>query len=364
MQQTRDNKVGLVDLDSTYMKTSAVITSEPKEMVMSTKGASRSLNDPLLADVSLPHSIVVYPLGFLVRVRTNDQRILEMLGKCWPNAGAAFSERELAFHICVTNHQSFECPPAPSAHARNGLVVFTADAQNHSVCDMDRGEATSWIAESTLEHELYLRYHLLEGPIYTLLCTSHVTAVHAACVSWEGVGVMLCGVSGAGKSSLAYACARAGWAYTSDDACYLPLSKPDTIVLGQSHRARFRPSAKELFPELEGRQLTPRAEGKPSIEIPINELPVERVSACAHVEYLVFLKRHLSPETELVPLSKGCARERLETANYPGEELRQRRSEAVDRLLSKPAFELCYRDLHSAESRLRSLTESKRERSA
>lgn len=340
------------------------MTSAREEKAMSTYIMSCSPNDPLLADVSLQHSLVVYPLGFPIRIRTNDKRVLDVLASCWPHPNTISFARELSFHICVTGARSSECPPAPSAHARNGFVVFTADAQNHSLCDMEKGEAIAWIAASTLEHELYLRYHLLEGPIYTLVCTSHVTALHAACVSWDGVGVMLCGVSGAGKSSLAYACARAGWTYTSDDACYLPYARPDTLVLGQSHRARFRPSAKELFPELLGRSLTPRAEGKPSIEIPIEELPIEHVSASAHVEYLVFLKRHLSPETELVPISKASARERLETANYPGEQLQRRRNEAVNRIISKPAFELCYRDLNSAVSRLRFLTESKRERSA
>jgi hypothetical protein len=39
-------------------------------------------------------------------------------------------------------------------------------------------------------------------------------ALHAAFVSREGEAFCLCGDSGSGKSSLSYACARAGWVYT------------------------------------------------------------------------------------------------------------------------------------------------------
>ncbi len=64
--------------------------------------------------------------------------------------------------------------------------------------------------------------------------------------------VMLCGDSGAGKTTLSYACARAGWTYICDDASYLLNSGTDRTVMGTCNQVRFRPPAVELFPELLG----------------------------------------------------------------------------------------------------------------
>ena len=86
-------------------------------------------------------------------------------------------------------------------------------------------------------------------------------------------GLLLCGASGAGKSTLAYACARTGFTYTTDDASYVVWNVKRASIRGNAHQVRFRPSALSLFTELEGRELTPRTEGKPSIEVRTAELP-------------------------------------------------------------------------------------------
>ena len=79
-------------------------------------------------------------------------------------------------------------------------------------------------------------------------------------------GVLLCGASGAGKTSLAYFCARNGWTYVSDNQSWLMRSSPG-LLLGNPHRIRFRDSARELFPELKGSAAARDANGKMSIEM-------------------------------------------------------------------------------------------------
>ena len=133
--------------------------------------------------------------------------------------------------------------------------------------DLKTGINFTWMTQAAVRNRIYFRYNFLEKVAYLLLGASVVTDLHAACVSKNGKGILVFGDSGAGKSTLAYACARNGWTYTSDDTSYLINDSNPPRVIGHSHRARFRPSAKSLFPELEYRHLTPRLEGKPSIEV-------------------------------------------------------------------------------------------------
>ena len=123
-----------------------------------------------------------------------------------------------------------------------------------------------------------------------------------------------------------YACARAGWTYTSDDTSYLMNDSAVPRVIGHSHRMRFRPSARTLFRELEGRKLTPRLEGKPSLEIPTSEFPGLITAGEARVHSIVYLNRSSSGTGKLILLPHGTATERMCNELYSaGETVRSTR---------------------------------------
>ena len=231
-------------------------------------------NDPLLCKIELPLRAVFYPLGFAIEISTNSQAVLDAAGESWKNLSQRHSSPMLRIGIAITPGESGDCPPSPVVRAHRQLLTIVANPENQAVCDLGTGYAYAWLAHGTLLHRSYLRYHYIEAIALILISNSYATAIHAACVSRHGRGMLLCGDSGAGKSTLAYACARAGWTYTSDDACYLLRAAGRPRVAGNSRQIRFRPSASEIFPELSGRTITPRAEGKPSIEVPTAELLV------------------------------------------------------------------------------------------
>jgi hypothetical protein len=205
---------------------------------------------------------------------------------------------------------------------------------------------------AALRHGDYLRYHFIEATALVLISALYVTPIHAACVSRHGRGMLLCGESGAGKSSLAYACARAGWTFTSDDASYLLRDGDQSRVIGNSHQVRFRPSAKELFPELHGRCLTPRAEGKPSIEVPTSELSGLVTSDEATIGYLIFLNRQPSAVAELLPLARGAVLQRFYRDLFPADEVQRLQAGALEQLASTEVYELRYCELDHAVERL------------
>jgi hypothetical protein len=68
------------------------------------------------------------------------------------------------------------------------------------------------------------------------------------------------------------------------------------------------PFGVKLFPELEGLEITPRAAGKPSIELPTDPMPGSLCATTAQVDFLVFLNRRASGPQELVPYRRDVAR--------------------------------------------------------
>jgi hypothetical protein len=98
------------------------------------------------------------------------------------------------------------------------------EAPTLSVFDRDSLTAIAWVADPQLlpdaETGSAFRY-LMNWYLETV--EQHL--VHAALVGVEGRGLLLTGEAGAGKSSTALACVRAGWSYVGDDYCVLDLTE-------------------------------------------------------------------------------------------------------------------------------------------
>jgi len=314
-------------------------------------------NDPLLCKIELPLRAVFYPLGFAIEISTNSQAVLDAARESWKNLSQRHSSPMLRIGIAITPGESGDCPPSPVVRAHRQLLTIVANPENQAVCDLGTGYAYAWLAHGTPLHRSYLRYHYIEAIALILISNSYATAIHAACVSRHGRGMLLCGDSGAGKSTLAYACARAGWTYTSDDACYLLRAAGRPRVAGNSRQIRFRPSASDLFPELSGRAITPRAEGKPSIEIPTAELRGLITADEAPIDYVIFLNRQAAAAADLVPFSRTVAMRRFHQSLFPEDEIQQLRAAALERLSAAEVYELRYRDVQHAVDRLERLAQ-------
>ena len=167
--------------------------------------------------------------------------------------------------------------------------------------------------------------------------------------------MLLCGDSGAGKSSLAFAGARSGWTFTCDDATHLLFQRDDRMVVGHCHQFRLRDSGAQLFPELEGRAITPRTTGKPSIEIPTSELPGLITSDVAIVKSIIFLNRRDVRVPELVSSRRDDACTRLKQSAFAGTASYPAQQAAISHLVDVPIFELRYTDLDWAIERLNTL---------
>jgi hypothetical protein len=314
--------------------------------------------DALLCDMELPFRRTFYPLGFAVEIATNDLGVLEAANESFGHRRLRHGSTVLQVHIGVSERSGSACPPEPTRREHNHLYSLVADTNNQAILDLRSCTNFVWLEKSTLSNKLYFRYNFLEKVVYLLLGASVVTDLHAACISKNRKGILLCGDSGAGKSTLSYACARAGWTYTSDDTSYLINDSSVPRVIGHSHRVRFRPAAKELFPELANRVVTPRMEGKPSIEIPLSELPCLVTATEARVHSIVYLNRHPSARGRLAPLPKGTAPQRMRKELFSAGEIRTKHESKLEALSGVPTYELEYCELSQAMSQLDLLVET------
>jgi hypothetical protein len=313
--------------------------------------------DALLYDMHLPLRGTFYPLGFAVEIITNDATVLEAAHESFSHNSLCRDAAALQVRVGVSEGGGPECPPEPTRREYNHLYSLTADTNNHAVLDLKTCASFVWLNKSALKSKLYFRYNFLEKVVYLLLGASVVTDIHAACVSRHGRGILLCGDSGAGKSTLSYACAKAGWIYTSDDTSYLINASAHPRVIGHSHRIRFRPASKDLFPELANCKLTPRMEGKPSIEVPISALPPVRTAAETDVHAIVYLHRHPSATGSLVHLPKGTATEHMRKELFSAGEIRAKHEQTLEILSDIPTYDLHYYTLDQAIVQLGYLTD-------
>jgi hypothetical protein len=311
--------------------------------------------DPVLCDVELPLCQIYYPRGFAVEITTNAPEVLEAAQESWGQFSKAFSEPALQFRVGVAGAGGF-CPPVPACRAWRNLLLTVADADNFAVCDLRQGIGFGWFTRAAVEDRPYLRYNFLEGCVLSMLQHLYLAPVHAACVRFRDRGVLLCGDSGAGKSSLAYACARRGWTFVSDDTSELIRARKDLTVIGGPHQIRFREAAVDLFPELGQQGLTQRATGELAIELATATMPEISTALTSPVDYIVFLNRR-EPEPEgLASIPKDVALPWFEQVITHGEEeSRRAQNLALRRLLDKPILELRYRDLDWAVDRLETM---------
>lgn len=300
-----------------------------------------------------------YPFGFPAEVRSNSESVVEQLREIWGRFERQRNTPPIRVEVQLVQDDSSECPPEPSYRLMMPLMICTADAHNYSIVDLDRCEVKTVISRAALRHPLYAQYFLL-GTGCCCIATTHATPIHAGCVALDGCGVLVCGDSGAGKSTLSYACARQGWTYISDDASFLLNEGMDRMVTGDCYKVRFRPSAVELFPEIEGLAITPRAAGKPSIELQTDTMPYLTRTQTAHADFLVFLNRRTGGPEQLVPYRKDVARQFMRQTLYGPVITQAAQYAAIERLLTIDVFELRYTSIDWAVNRLRMLVEKGR----
>jgi hypothetical protein len=303
--------------------------------------------------VELPLEGIQYPLGFPLVITTNSAELIKAAEESWGLYLPVFDTAPLQVRVVVGGERERACRLPPVYRTQRHLFTIVSDGENFAACDLAIGFGLCWVSGTMAANRAALRYYFLEAMVYVMLAQLHLTPLHAACVALNDRGILLCGESGAGKSSLAFACARQGWTFVSDDASSLLRSTGDCIALGRPHQLRFRETAAEVFPELQGRLAARRPNGKLSIEIPTAELPGIDTAPQVRVNYVVFLDRQPAAKARLTPIGNRTAISRLaRQLVMPDSPAYEEQKASLEKLRAADAFELRYSGLDLAVEQL------------
>ena len=243
-----------------------------------------------------------YPLGYPVEIASRSDAVHQAAAQNWWAWPALFDKAPLRFEIEL--HHGPDPDRRPVFEAPTGWLKFSAGHRNFAAFDLRARAGYMSVGAGVLRDPTAFRHHWLEALVLTALDSAFFTPLHAACVARDGAGTLLCGDSGAGKSSLAYACARQGWTLVSDDAVHLAPG-PERIGVGGSNLIHLREPARRLFPELEAEAAQRAPNGKQAIEIDAASAGF-RTARQAIASRCLFLKRRRGP-VEIRPFPAAAA---------------------------------------------------------
>ncbi|MBI2684889.1 MAG: hypothetical protein HYX27_01130 [Acidobacteria bacterium] len=305
--------------------------------------------DPLLHLFEFPLEELYFPYGFPLRIRTNDVRVLhaaqEGLGNFLQHERAA----PLRLDVAIVGEETGQFPPAPVVRSQDHLIWFVSDGHHFAACDFHTGTGIAWLTPKVFSDTALLRFHFLESASFCLVAERHLTGIHAACLAWKGHGILLCGEAGHGKSCLAYTLAKRGWTYVSDDASFLIRRASDSVIAGNPDRIRFRPAARDLFPELAGLVPVETPNGKMTIEVKTADLHLPSTADRIAVHSVIFLDRRETGGARLSPVPVSEALQRLAATNHYGRPATQAECvQSLRRVLSGAVLTLTFSDTGEA----------------
>jgi len=292
-----------------------------------------------------------FPMGQPLELRTNSQGIAEAAAVMWSPYARTSDAKPFRIRIEVEDHDA-ERQPVPALPEGDGnLITITHGPDNYAWVDLTKRWAFATLTRDVAADVSYVVHYFLE-PLSNLLLGTVFGYAHAAGVALDGRAALLCGESGAGKTCLAYACARAGWEFLSGDA--IQITDGARHVRGRPYWIRFRETAQRQFPEL--RRFTPkrRANGKRDLELSTAALGI-RIAHEGVPHCVVFLNREDSVrQPAFVRMRSEDAYTILsQPIRYGDEAYQERQRTRLRELLERPILRMTYGGLSEAEPALR-----------
>ena len=227
--------------------------------------------------------IVLPVLGVPVRYRSASAVLVEAVERAfgawrdvpgaWPTAAAG----EEAPAIELIADEAAGTPGVGAAGEDAHMLRFNVTRDDVLLVTADgveaRADAVAGRAQARLGVGVSGKREVVEACVLEALTLFLVTArdrlpVHAAAVLVKGRALLLAAPGGTGKSTLAYACLRAGWTVLSDDAVYIQ-SRPRTTVWAMGRGISLAPGAADLVPGLEAHRAVRRADGRGKVVVPL-----------------------------------------------------------------------------------------------
>jgi hypothetical protein len=257
-------------------------------------------------NAQLTHTTTFPLLGKCLQVRTNSTDVLRIAHQTfghWLLQSDQIASSHLiapatdTLRLDVIAMDGSQDELHPFTHRLHAHTFIASSGPNMMTAQLDRGHAIAFVTSSLVAKELHLQKQVLDT-LGLLLTTQHDREpIHAGGVVWQGKAILFAGKSKAGKSTLCYACVRAGFALLAEDVVYIQ-RQPELGLWGHSTHIHLLPDAPRFFPELQHTHIEELPNGKTKMAVPVpNQLRfATQASLCIINRHSESPPRHSSVE--------------------------------------------------------------------
>lgn len=281
--------------------------------------------------------------GAVCSLRTNSHIVRSTLCK-WRANNSQDGIGSFEMQIVATGERDLGSG-RPHFRGLGHMVTASFGEGNVFVFDLARRKIIATIsAEVAADQEFWDRI-LLPIALGVLGPAVGVVPVHAACLTFNGEGMLIAGDSGAGKSTLSVALAQNGFGYISDDWSYLAVNGGRIVAHGMSVPAKLLPDAVHHFPALARHSLAPALNEELAYELSLSEIGAH-VRLCCEPRWFFFLERTADSCCRLQPVCGDEARRYVERSveRLPPElsEMIRSRAVVIEQISRLPCWKLSY----------------------
>ena len=194
-----------------------------------------------------------------------------------------------------------EAPPQFRGVQQFVFAVF--HARETFLIDLFERRITAVVSRETARDHEFWNSVLIPIALGILGPTIGVAPLRCAAVTSCGIGILIAGAPGVGKSTLSMALAREGFSIISDDWTYTHREQNDIIAHGLRVPIKLVPGTSQFFEELTA--LRPRISltGEVTVEVnPVNNFGIRIEERCVP-ECVIFLERWALEESVFEPIS-------------------------------------------------------------
>jgi len=272
---------------------------------------------------------------------TNSPEVLQATVRSQTESasGNAFS-----FEMEVIVRADMDATPERLPHFRGLRHIVFANLPPCSFLTYDllRKRVYAVLSSSAARDPSFWHTLLLPITIGVLGTTIGIAPLHSACLDRNGSGILVAGLSGVGKSTLATALAQAGFALISDDWTYLSRQQSALLAHGLSSPVKLLPDAARFFPQLRSLIPKPALNGELAYEIDPKQWKGFTVKTTTVPRHIFFLERASTPGCHVIPSRPEYLRDFFEKSGerLPNEiaEARTFRTELIGTLSNCPSW--------------------------
>ncbi len=260
--------------------------------------------DKLWRTAQTPYCSMYNVMGISLEVSSNSSEIAklaeELYGnwdRCSPEETQQKKQLKVFLNDIPDSFQPNNHSGAVTRMQRDYLLLSAGSSIGFA--DKNTGFACAYLTPSMVSSPQWAQIYFLECLGIYLVSRERAITLHAAAVVYRGFCVLLTGHSGAGKSTFAYACLKAGFQLLAEDIVFAAVPDSPLKIWGNPWNIHLMPDTVHFFPELMDRQQIQQLNGEVKYRISVNSIRQDAAISSAKVSGVCSIGRSQNAESRI-----------------------------------------------------------------